>query len=156
MVVRLVNVRGLDAIPKNSALLDVVKLPRRLITGPTMRPVRRLSEKFLQGWTGLIAVDLTNLSNVTKLGGYFLCGCSGLQSLDLSPLSNVTNLGGLFLNGCSGLQSLDVSPLSNVTNLGGNLVCFSGCIGLREVVAPPVLFDECTRALGAKRVVRRK
>eukprot|EP00760_Papus_ankaliazontas_P036637 PhM_4_TR8363/c5_g3_i6/m.14643 len=65
----------------------------------------RIEADFLNGFSGLISLDLSPLTNVTDFGCNFLKGCSGLTSLNLSGLANVSAIQRGFLRGCSGLIS---------------------------------------------------
>ena len=66
----------------------------------------------------LTTLDLTALSNVTKIEDAFLCGCEALTTLDLTPLNNVTKIENDFLGNCKSLTSLALSPLIKVKNVG--------------------------------------
>ena len=68
--------------------------------------ITRTPAKFLEGCTGLTALDLSPLSQVTEVQWCFLRGCTGLTTLDLSPLSQVTEVQWGFLEGCTGLTAL--------------------------------------------------
>jgi hypothetical protein len=89
-----------------------------------------LYDGLLMGCSGLTRIDLSPLSQVTKVGFYFLSGCSGLTSIDLGPLKNVTEVGHAFLQGCSRLTGIDLSPLSNVTKVGSFFLAFTGLTGI--------------------------
>eukprot|EP00760_Papus_ankaliazontas_P028006 PhM_4_TR3474/c1_g2_i1/m.77882 len=80
---------------------------------------------------GFLYLDLSPLTNVTKIGNNFLHGCSRLTSLDLSPLANVRHIGSGFLDGCGALTSLDLSPLKNVTQIG--VFFLHGCTALTSL-----------------------
>eukprot|EP00760_Papus_ankaliazontas_P039477 PhM_4_TR9581/c1_g1_i2/m.92456 len=83
---------------------------------------------FLSGYSRFLSLDLSPLTNVTRIGPWFLGQCSGLTTLDLSPLANVMEIGDGFLSYCSGLSSLDLSPLTKLTKIGRSFLC--DCSGL--------------------------
>ena len=64
---------------------------------------------------------ITVYGNVAKTPLAFLKGCTGLTALDLGPLSQVTGVQREFLAGCTGLTALDLGPLSQVTEVEGEL-----------------------------------
>lgn len=88
-------------------------------------------DSLLEGCCNLKKIDLSPLSQVTRIGFGFLSKCSGLVNLDLNPLSKVKNIGSEFLAGCSGLTSLDFSSMNQVTNIE---LCFlQNCSSLTNI-----------------------
>ena len=90
---------------------------------------------FLQECTGLTTLDLSPLSQLTKIYKAFLSGCTKLTTLDLSPLSQVREVHGAFLQGCTGLTTLDLSPLSQVREVDTFL---EGCTELTTLDLSPL------------------
>jgi hypothetical protein len=90
-----------------------------------------INDDFLSYCHKLESIDLSGLSNVTKIGGWFLMNCSNLTNIDLSPFSNVTEIGSWFLYGCHHLKSIDLSPLSNVTKIRD--YCLYNCYNLKSI-----------------------
>ena len=69
----------------------------------------------------LTSIDLSPLSNVTKIGQYFMAYCNQLESIDLTPFSKVTEIGSTFLITCDALTTIDLSPLVSLREVG---TCF--------------------------------
>ena len=93
--------------------------------------VTKIGNRFLFICSKLESIDLNGLSNVTSIGNSFLSFCYKLESIHLNPLSNVTSIGDRFLYGCHRLKSIDLSPFSNVTEIGDEiLIC---CFNLKSI-----------------------
>ena len=91
--------------------------------------VTEIKNNFLRGCTGLSGkLDLSFLSNITKIDDHFLQGCSTINELDLTPLANVKTIGNYFLNDCTALATVNFNVLSNLTSIGGYFL--SGCTTL--------------------------
>ena len=101
-----------------------------------LAPLTFVGDEFLDGCTGLTALDPTPLAHLTSVGQSFLAGCTGLTALDLTPLAHLTSVGGAFLRGCTGLTVLDLTPLEDLASAGHELLC--GCTGLAELHLTPL------------------
>ena len=107
-----------------------------LIIGDGTSLITIIDDMFLQGCTGLTALDLTPLAHLTSVGDGFLRGCSGLTALDLTPVAHLTRLGDYFLDGCSGVTVLDLTPLAHLTCVGNWFL--DGCTGLTALNLEPL------------------
>ena len=147
------DLRDVDATSEGGHVLLIyrhVKYQRFEYSKHIPRTVRHITvygnvvetpEAFLEGCSGLTALDLSPLSQVTAVKHAFLAGCSGLTTLDLSPLSQVTKVQGSFLGGCTGLTALDLSPLSQVIEVQEPFL--QGCTGIDAVYYPPLCDTPC-------------
>eukprot|EP00760_Papus_ankaliazontas_P022589 PhM_4_TR18885/c2_g2_i1/m.76530 len=99
-------------------------------------PATSIPDSFLWCNSRLTSVDMSTLTNVTKIGLNFLYGCARLPSLDLSAMTNVREIGGSFLYGCMALSSVDLSPLANVRKIQTYFLYF--CSSLTSVDLSPL------------------
>ena len=83
---------------------------------------------FLSGCSGLTALGLTPITDLTSIGYGFLFGCSGLTALDLTPFARFTTMSSSFLSGCKRLTALDLTPLERLTSVGHSFL--AGCYRL--------------------------
>ena len=72
--------------------------------------MKEVQLRLLEGCTGLTALDLAPLSQLTVIQGAFLYRCTGLTALDLSPLSQVMEVQQAFLCDCTGINAVDNPP----------------------------------------------
>ena len=106
-----------DAIEDDMATVDEQRLPPTTTHVVVYTNMKYLPDYLLANCSGLEAVDLISLSQVTEVYEGFLRECTGLTSINLSPLSHITEVQGYFLAGCTGLTSVDLSPLSQLTEV---------------------------------------
>ena len=101
--------------------------------------ITTILDGFLEDCIGLLSVDLTPLSQVTRIQSDFLSGCSGLTSIDLTPLSNVEEISDGFLAFCSGLSVVDMSPMTSYADDIESVSILEGCCPDAMVTYPPPL-----------------
>ena len=97
----------------------------RLVRVDLSSPMPALSsigDDFLNDCSGITAIDLGGLANVTRIGDNFLREMDSLTALDLRPLSRVESVGNGFLWYCSSVATIDLGSLANVTRIGDNFL----------------------------------
>ena len=126
--------RGLTALQVSEcslvSMLDLTRLHNLTSVGAVgHRGYRR--EAFLSRCTTLTTVDLSALTNVTKLGSGFMSDCKHLTTVQLRGLDSVTEVGYDFLSHCERLTSLDLRGLENLATVGTHFL--SKCERLRSL-----------------------
>ena len=81
---------------------------------------------YLAGCYRLVHVDLSSpMPSLSSIGDDFLHNCSGITAIDLGGLANVTRIGDNFFGGTRNLTALDLRPLSRVESVGDGFLV--GC-----------------------------
>ena len=91
---------------------------RRVDLSSPMPALSSIGDDFLSDCSGITAIDLAGLANVTRIGDGFMSEMSSLTALDLRPLQRLESVGDCFLNRCSGITAIDLAGLANVTRIG--------------------------------------
>ena len=126
-----VDLSGLINITKICGWFLYMSTSLKLLSLSGLDNVTTVGDSFFEQ-SGIYAIDLYPLRNLTSMGQNFMRKCRSLTEIDLSPLSNVEIINFRLFGYCDSLKHLDFRPFKNIKTVGQNFL--ATCSSLEYII----------------------